>query len=546
MADHGDIWQMDLLNPSRLSSYIRERDVSFWESHVEQLWQLKLLRADLVVSSRKQKYAGLIEVGFDNGNYFYADERSPARKTMGWINSTESLPNFPDGIDLYFHPFRYYVLYQLQRVIDLTILPYQIFISKRYPGILDQEIREFRDWSSKPEFVQLINRWNDIVALCVLIEPCFYEKIFQSLKYPPSIGYEEQKNRIKRHWDELLNNFRENDVDKLEKIYGDLCISAEMLDQNKDIHTLLRLSQGRFRQKVKGKLGGSLLIKSMAEVLRRAIEKAHDIKLREEDEMGFGMTPHDMKKNLYGAERLLDDSLGASQYIRSFNLDYGVRIRWYVEGDTEYGALDSVLGRYRSIELFNLKGNIVQKGRKGAAFVDNLKIDLKSQVFSVVLIDADNEDYIRAVRKAAKDDLICGMFYISNPDFEFENFSLSELEEILWKMAVENGAEIRDRNRLHDAIKTASSGKELIYSAKKALIELNQISKGTAWGEQLIKYASENPDMINDDGSVKGTRPIIEAISATGRSLNADYHLTREKYRIDPISGKLIRREGAT
>lgn len=171
MANHGDIWQMDLLDPSRLASYIGERDVSFWESHIEQLWQLKLLRADLVVSSRKLRYVGLTEVGLDNGKYLYADERLPTRKTAGWTDAIKSLPDFPAYINLYFHPFRYYVLYQLQRIIKSNIHPYQMLISKRYPEMIGGEIQDFQDWSSKPEFVQLINRWNDISTLCILIEP---------------------------------------------------------------------------------------------------------------------------------------------------------------------------------------------------------------------------------------------------------------------------------------------------------------------------------------------------------------------------------------
>lgn len=546
IADHSDIWQMNFLNPSRLSSYTKDRDVKFWESQIKQLWQLRLLRADIVISSRKLKTAGLIEVGFVEEDWFYADERQPRRKTGGWVDPLESLPDFPGDIDLYFHPFRYYVLYHLQRIFSLPIQPYQMMISKRYPGLLDREITNFQRWSSKPEFTKLISKWNDIVGLCVLIEPCFHADIFQSLKYSPSVGYEEQQSRIKEHWNEIAHCLCDNDLDELKKIWGDLCVNAEMLDRNKEVHTLLRLSQGGFRKNVKGRLGGALLLKTMAETLRRAIEKAHDVTLREEDEMGFGFTPLNMKENLYGAKRLLDEKRGARQYLRSFDLDYGVRIRWYVEGDTEYGALDNIIGSFRSMELFNLKGNIVQKGGKGAAFADNLKTDLRSQVFSIVLIDADNDDYIRVVRKAAEDDLICGILYISDPDFEFENFSLSELEEILWGIAVENGATKNDRNKLHNAIKTASSGKELMESARKALPELNQISKGVAWGQKLIEYASANPEMKNDNGSNMGTRLIIEAINASIQSVKADYLLTRKNYKVDPASGKLVSRDNAT
>ena len=546
IADHGDIWQMRLLNPSRLSSFVRDRGVGFWESHIKQLWQLKLLRADLVISRRKLRKAGLIEVGVKGEYRYYADERQPRRRTNGWLDATESLSSFPDNVELYFHPFRYYVLYLLERSVRLSIHPYQMIITKQYPKMLEFEITRFQKWSSTPEFTQLVSRWNDIVALCVLTEPCFYENIFHSLKYSPLVGFEEQRKRIEKHWGDIVHCYQALDVDELEKIRGELCLDAEMLDENKDVHTLLRLSHGGFRQKVKGRLGGALVVKTMAEMLRRATERTYNVKLREEDELGFGVTPLGMKKNLYGAERILDNESAARQYLRSFNLDYGVRIRWYVEGDTEYGALDYVLGRSRSIELLNLKGNVVQGGRRGAAFVDNLKNDLRAQVFSVVLIDGDNDDYVRVVRKAAEDDLICGMFYISDPDFEFENFSLNELENILWEIASENGAVTNERYKLHNAIRNATSGKELIKSAKRALPELNQISKGISWGQRLIRYALKNPEMQDADGAKVGTRLIIEAINASIQGLNADYHMTRKKYKIDPSSGRLVMRDDAT
>jgi len=112
-------------------------------------------------------------------------------------------------------------------------------------------------------------------------------------------------------------------LDELERIREGLCINAEMLDKNKDVHTLLRLSQGKFRQNVKGRIGGSLVLLTMAEVIRRATEKAFNLELCEEDELGFGMTPLDMKEYLYGEKRLLESRGGALQYIRTFELDFG-------------------------------------------------------------------------------------------------------------------------------------------------------------------------------------------------------------------------------
>jgi hypothetical protein len=53
-----------------------------------------------------------------------------------------------------------------------------------------------------------------------------------------------------------------------------------------------------------------------------------------------------VKAEDYGPHRLLDGEGGvANAFVRRF-LDRGVRLRWYVEGQTEWGALGAVFGRH--------------------------------------------------------------------------------------------------------------------------------------------------------------------------------------------------------
>ena len=136
---------------------------------------------------------------------------------------------------------------------------------------------------------------------------------------------------------------------------------------------------------------------------------------------------------------------------------------------TRRGALGGIFGRYggTGVELHNLSGQVVSRGK--AAFENNLQTDLEGKVFSFVMIDGDREDYVEAVKKAAREDRICGRFFIQKLDFDFANFSLAELEEILWSIAEENGAAAADRERLHAAIVGAMNGDQLIKDAKAAL-----------------------------------------------------------------------------
>ena len=161
------------------------------------------------------------------------------------------------------------------------------------------------------------------------------------------------------------------------------------------------------------------------------------------------------------------------------------------------------------------------------------------------MVDHDKDDTVRVVRNAIEYDLICGMVYISDPDFEFSNFSLEELIDVIWDIASENGAESSAKNILEVKLRDVTSGKELEKKAKKALPELFRFSKGLDWGRRLMEYAWNNPEKIDSDGKTV-TRPIIDAIQTSFQGLEADYLLARKKFKVDIDTGKLIERGEAT
>lgn len=455
IAQYFHIWHMDFVDERGLSKYARDRGVSFWKGHIRQLWQLKLLQADLVASPSRLRLANLIEVGKDGeGNYLYADGRQPRRRTAGWGDAVDKLPKLPSDTKLHFHPFRYYVLYHLDRVLKTHILPMQMLIStQRYSDVLENTIEHFQNWSATREFIQNIVQWNNIARLAVAAEPFTYERLFNIRRRPVHLDWETQLEHIEQHRAIVSTWYQVIGPDAIEELRQHLCEDAQMLDQNTKVHVMLRLTRGGFRLKTKGRLGGAIVLLTMAEALRRATEDFYDMELPEEDELGFGMYPKGLKRELYGADRVFDgDRRIANQYLRHLGVDHGIRVRWYVEGNTEFGALEYMLGDIGAVELVNLQGNVAAKGRKGAAFADSLRSDQKSQIFSLVLIDSDNEDYVRVVRRAAERDDICGMFFLSQPDFEFANFTIAELEGILWEIAVENGAGLEARQTLHDAL----------------------------------------------------------------------------------------------
>ncbi len=552
IAENRHIWQMKLLNASELARFSSDHALSFssFEGDIIHLWQLGLLKADLIVSRRKLNRVGLVNRGVDDyGHHVYSDERLLRQRPKGWANAEKTLRPLQAGIELLFHPFRYYVLYCLNRTLELHIARMQMFLQEGYPRGLDFILSGFNRWSSSDQFVPRIEAWNDIASLAIVTEPCMYVRIFRSIRYSFSAinnmdtWREEIYSQIDGYWQtHVADLYQRIGIERLEEIRQELCIATQMLDSNRWVHTMLCLGRGNLRTELKDRLGGALILRTMAEMLRRAAEKAFDTKLREEDELGFGWMPEDVKAKVYGSSRLLDGNENvAREFMRQYELHYGLRLRFYVEGATECAALrhqfQAVGANY--IEVINLAGEVAQKRGKGVAFRENLRSDIAMHVFSIVLIDGDRPDFVSAMKKAAADDEICGCFFISAKDFEFANFDLSELEEILWTIALEdqeNKVAEEDRRTLHEAIKNATNAEALKKLAGRALPQLAHFSKGETWGEKLIEYTWDHP--VRDGKE----RQVIEAIRAALTTKTASYEVTRREYRVDQNTGQLVNR----
>src|SRR5438046_1062182 len=130
------------------------------------------------------------------------------------------------------------------------------------------------------------------------------------------------------------------------------------MDSNTNVHTILRLGGEKLRLNLEGQLGGAMLFRTMAEVLRRATEKVFALQLLEEEEWR-----EDAKEKLFGSKRLFDGDRNAdNEFLRQQGLSYGPRLRWYVEGQTEFRGLSDFFNSFGAtdVEILNLRGRIAQ------------------------------------------------------------------------------------------------------------------------------------------------------------------------------------------
>lgn len=546
MYSRGDIWQMKLLNSSGLSSYAKERRLSSARSeHIYALWHVGVLPADLIVASSELEIAGLELAGqSDDGRFWYIDRRPPP-SISSVADLLKNAPDPPDEFELQFHPFRCFVLYGIERWTDLLVYSYQpLTYSRGYQRVLNIGLDRLRDERYTRNFAEGVRQNNEIAELAIACEPCAYRTLFGVVKRSVFFDEDEFKRLAEQHTEELQTLVKALGVEKMEEARKRLHRYATLLDDNQFVQNILRLTSGERRlERTRGELGGAMLLRTMAEILRRFTEATFDVRLPEEDDLDHGQRAIEIKKEIYGSERLFDGDLSVSnEYLRQFGLDHGVRLRWYVEGDTELGAIEFAVGDYPAVEVINVAGQVAQARGRGVAFRENLQSDLKSHIFSLVSIDGDRDDYLRAVRKAAQEDEICGGFFVSSPNFEEANYTLDELAKILWEAALEQGV---GGDGEDDFIRLASGGgsfKSMLQMIKDQYPLLNQIGKGKEWGERLMRYALSAPYRPGDGGPAPTKRPIIEAVDAAMRARKSNYLTTRRRFRVDANSGRLIDR----
>lgn len=295
------------------------------------------------------------------------------------------------------------------------------------------------------------------------------------------------------------------------------------------------------RKKLKGHISSAVLFLTMAECLRRNLEFAFQKNYPEEDKCGFGESFRDTKPLLQGSTRVLDgDRIVANQFLRRLGLDYGIRIKVYVEGNTEFEALNSEFSTNSSVLMINLRGQFKEKHGKGVSFRESLRNDTKSKIFSIILFDSDVSENYKAVQQAVKSNEICGMFFISKPDFELQNFSIDELIEIAFQLAEEKWLKLSILGKLKKETKKAKSAKEFFKILQKQSPIFLSVSKGSEWWKALAEYARWN--LLGKEFGDKDDRIINQIIRIIYNGFHASYEVTKQQQKVDPISGKLIER----
>ncbi|MBD3306897.1 hypothetical protein GF339_10725 [candidate division KSB3 bacterium] len=539
--------QLRLLNINELKKFSHQIKVSnFSEEFIGKLWQLGFIQADCILSSVPLPNEDFIEFGKEDDTFLYADERGIQGVGEDFYKTLTELERLSDDIRLLFHPFRCYTLYHLNKMITLSVL----VISFSCPENREKLISNIDSLTQRmltPQTKELFKYWNNLVSLCVISESSVHRLIYHKVRWHNNFedDYESMLKKLQELQPMISSLFEQIGEDAIETYRRELCQQAEEIDPNKNLHLIIRLINATQREQLKGSIAATMLFLSMAETLRRNLERTFNKEYPEEDECGFGTVFPEAKIELQGSRRVLDENrIVVNQFLRRFGLDYGIRVNIYVEGDTEFAALKTEFAENSSILVINLKGAFVEKNGKGVAFRESLRNDLKSKAFSLIVFDReqypDPSNNFRAVKQAAKNDEICGRFFVAKPDFEMENFTIPELAQITLQIVEENGITGLHPSDIEEVAKDAETGKEFFKSLRTLSPDLTRIDKGEKWGQYLMSYAKSHP-RSKEFGNEKD-RLINQITALAYHCCASSYEVTRKNYKIDPDTGKLLKR----
>jgi hypothetical protein len=520
-----------------LSRYARQKNIDdFSSSDIFYLWVNRLLRADAIIAPTAMSIPGITQVRVWNDISLYVDSRQPEAKRRDHDSCDPEDPLY-NKISLYFHPFRIYVLYQLQKAFRLKLSAMQYF---RYPEAAENLVRcwyqAIDQKTSGESFKSVVDQWNLAAEAAIVTEPASYGKVFGYTRW--NLGETEETIKAKR--DDYLRTtlcaIDSSNLHELEDVREGLCSAADIVDENKVLHVLLRLTKWHRKDELKSAIGLARVFLSMAEIIRRVLESNLKVCIPEEDELGLGQWMKGARRVIYGTNRVLDaPRTQIREFVSGIGIDYGTKVRCYLEGDTDYGAIHAVVGELSGIEIINLRAQFVEKGGRGLAFRDSLRRDNTAGVFSFVFLDGDRTDHVRVVKKAAHDDLFCGRFYIARPDFELANFGIDELCRVMLTLAERcQILGLPDARELETRLGDISSAARFFEKVKALCPQLRNFGKSEEWGRELMRFAFLNPHLR--DGS---KRQVVDATEHIMRALQCGYRHHRDAYRVNSESGEL-------
>jgi hypothetical protein len=446
----------------------------------------------------------------------------------GWLHSDD---RGYDGKPL-FHPFR---VYPLKKILDACDLHISRSASLQRCDAIKLFAMMLSNIPSDETIRDEAAQWNNIAELAILLEPLYWPALVGRIRTSMSVPPSARQDRFDDYRSKVLAFLKELDPNRWKALHACMRREAAAMDDNPELYILLRTAHWESRGKVSGSVAGSLWIRHIAEVLRRGFEEAHGEQWPEEYQSYMEWFPTGVEFS-FGSTRPLDDILRTQPYaVHNFGISSGSKVRWYVEGETEYYAIRELLREPATfgIELINLRG-VIAADRDNIAlkFGDWLREDQRHHRFSILSVDTDVAKNSRFIGQHIRDGNIVGYIGVHQPDFEIANFTVPELVELAAKRDEADGI---PTTNLRCADWSTITGARAFEDQYRRFSGRNL--KGELWGKILATFARATP-LRPDTGH---ERPLICTARIALQCRTAHYDIEKEYFGFDPSTFERIR-----
>lgn len=524
-------------------------------SHRNALYQHALLNSGRL--AKRCQFSGSIS-SFDENLIFSLwahglidAENSPDRSK--WVKTEGEEATWPEILDfkkpnnhallLSFHLYRLYPLWRIYRAAQAPLHP--IRFPRRDAADSVNPLLHWEHIDGEHSFVyhrKFLSQINVIATLAIVCEPCSFTQITGRMTFSSASDVHAAQASRDQFRKELEPCLRSIGMDALETIRIALCRAAQQAEPNVRVQKLMRFCSHDFQMNLKGTLFLAVIFNQMAETIRRATESAFNVCLPEEDEVGYLIWNKSARTRIFGTGRPLNAPPRVwKAFLRDLGIDPGVRARVYVEGHTEAGVFEALVGAYAHVEIINLAGRVRQKGP--IAFLESLKGDVRKQIFSFVALDSDREDNIRAIRTAAAREEFFGEGYLFEGNIELGAFSNEQKSEAVLQFAKDGGASAGELEEIEKVIDFSDGFEALAQELRVKYLCLRDLKKGTDWGKALASAIVETPFPTEAKELAAEQNPILKA---TGRILMAsryDYMQSFRDSKVCPETLQLLPRE---
>jgi hypothetical protein len=520
--------QLRLRGESDFIGWARKLKLEAWSGYpmgdAEKLWLKGWLRADEAVLRHRKESSRV----------------KPALEvtTLGQpLNVPQKPAENSYRYDLRFHPFRLLPFSELLDMMDWRLSRMSIFYGDGVVEYAREHVERFESWIKVPRFLERLNWWNGIADLALLLEPIYWPSITGRTSGSLMIKAREDPDSAEAS---QLRKYKDMALAVLERIpkatvataHMELRHEAAKLDDNHELYLILRATNWQKRERIEGQLGCAMWLRHIAEVLRHGYDELYEDRLVHEDE-AFGMWYEGARNWVYGSEYPLEN---ISEMTRRILPHWGIasspRVRFYVEGETEEGALEAGLEGYLGfgVEVVNLRAQ-----GWGTWLRQELENDVAAKRLSILMLDDDQveglsetevrsrQDSIRALKAHARDGLITGMVFVNSPDLELGCFTIEELSKAI--TYYEEASGIPDLEPLDTSQFTGvRGGRE--FEERYCKLRMAPSLKGKAWGASLMRVAFE---------SRRGeSNPLMHAWACAARAVTTDYEVQKTRSPIDP------------